>query len=151
MALTLAGASAGFLVWNWHPAKIFLGESGSLFIGFTLGVLAIISGGKIATALLILGLPILDLLWVIIQRFRRRASPLRTADRSHLHFRLLDAGLSTRQTVSMLYAVTATFGLATLIVSGKMKVLVLGLLFFVMVTLVGWVSSRLHRSPQPSK
>lgn len=146
MALSLAGACLGFLVWNWHPAKIFLGESGSLFIGFTLGVLSIVSGGKIATALLILGLPMLDLLWVIFQRLRRHAAPLQTADRSHLHFRLLDAGLSVRQTVALLYAVTAIFGLSTLFVTGKTKVYVLAMLFLLMAGLVTWVSLRINRN-----
>ncbi len=146
MALALAGACLGFLVWNWHPAKIFLGESGSLFIGFSLGILSIVSGGKIATALLILGLPILDLLWVIFQRVRRHTSPLETADRSHLHFRLLDAGLSTRQTVSLLYLVTLVFGLSTLFVSGKSKVYVLAMLLVLMIALVIWVSLRIQRS-----
>lgn len=146
MALALAGACLGFLVWNWHPAKIFLGEGGSLFIGYALGVLSIISGGKIATALLILGLPILDLLWVIVGRMKHRTSPLRTADRTHLHFRLLDTGLSVRQTVGVLYLFTALFGFSTLYVSGKAKVIVLGLLFLVMVLLVGLISRRLRRS-----
>ena len=68
ISLIFAGACAGFLIFNFYPAKIFLGEGGSLFCGFILGTLAIISGGKIATTLLILGIPILDLIWVILRR-----------------------------------------------------------------------------------
>lgn len=143
LALSLAGASAGFLIWNWHPAKMFLGESGSLYIGFMLGVLSIISGGKIATALLILGLPILDLLWVIIQRLRHHRSPFTSADRFHLHFRLLDAGLSVRQSVTLILFLVALFGLSTLYVSGIQKLLVLGALFAVMMLLVWWVMYRI--------
>lgn len=145
LALGLAGAAAGFLVWNWHPAKIFLGESGSLYIGFLLGALSIISGGKIATALLILGLPILDLLWVIIQRVRHRRSPLATADRLHLHFRLLDAGLSVRQSVLLLYGVIIVFGFSTLFVHGIWKLVALSLLLIVMISLVWWVMRRIAR------
>ncbi len=145
MALTLAGAGLGFLVWNWHPARIFLGESGSLFIGFSLGVLSIISGGKIATALLILGLPILDLLWVIVQRLRRRTSPFATADRLHLHFRLLDADLSVRQCVLLLYGVVAVFGLSTLYARGPWKLVALGGIFAVMLLLVWWIIRRTAR------
>lgn len=145
MALTLAGACLGFLVWNWHPARIFLGESGALFIGFALGVLSIISGGKIATALLILGLPILDLLWVIVQRLRRRTSPFRTADRLHLHFRLLDADLSVRQSVLLLYGVVAVFGLSTLYARGSGKLVALGGIFVVMLLLVWWIIRRTGR------
>lgn len=146
LAVSLAGACAGFLIWNWHPAKIFLGESGSLYIGFLLGTLAIISGGKIATALLILGLPILDLLWVVLQRLRSHQSPFASGDRLHLHYRLLDAGLSTRQSVLLLYGVVALFGLSTLYVSGIMKVVTLGGLLIVMILIVWWVMRRIaHR------
>ncbi len=146
IALSLAGAAGGFLIFNWSPAKIFLGESGSLFIGFVLGVLAIISGGKIATALLILGLPILDLVWVIIRRVAiRHASPFTTADRSHLHFRLLDAGLSVRQSVLLLYAIIAIFGLSTLFVSGAMKIVTLAGNLVALAALAWWVTIRIQR------
>lgn len=146
IALSLAGAAGGFLIYNWSPAKIFLGESGSLFIGFILGVLSIISGGKIATALLILGLPILDLAWVIVRRAAiRHASPFTTADRSHLHFRLLDAGLSVRQSVLLLYAIIAIFGLSTLFVTGWMKVTTLSGNLVALVALAWWVTIRIKR------
>lgn len=142
LALSLAGAAAGFLIWNWHPARVFLGESGALYIGFMLGALSIISGGKIATALLILGLPILDLLWVVFQRLRAGTSPFTSADRRHLHFRLLDAGLSVRQSVLLMYLLVAVFGLSTLYVHGIQKVMVLGGLLLVMAILVRWVIRR---------
>lgn len=145
LALSVAGAAAGFLIWNWHPAKVFLGESGSLYIGFMLGVLSIISGGKIATALLILGLPILDLVWVIVQRLRHRRSPFTTADRFHLHFRLLDAGLSVRQSVLIILTLVALFGVSTLYVTGVQKVAVLGGLFVVVALLAWWVMYRSAR------
>src|SRR4030042_2579467 len=79
-ALILAAACLGFLFFNWHPAKIFLGEGGSLFLGFALGVLAIISGGKIAIALLIMGLPILAGVWTIIRRLFDKKNPFAFAD-----------------------------------------------------------------------
>jgi UDP-GlcNAc:undecaprenyl-phosphate GlcNAc-1-phosphate transferase len=104
LALIALGAIVGFLLFNFHPAKIFLGESGSLFIGFILGILAIISGGKIATALLVMAVPILDLLRVMYVRFNHR-QPLFKGDREHLHFRLRDAGFSERTTVLFLYLV----------------------------------------------
>lgn len=146
IALSLAGAAGGFLVFNWSPASIFLGESGSLFIGFILGVLSIISGGKIATALLILGLPILDLAWVMIRRVtRQHTSPFTTADRSHLHFRLLDAGLSVRQSVLTLYTVMAVFGVSTLFVSGRMKLVTLAGNILALIALAAWVTIRSKR------
>ncbi|MBI2984354.1 MAG: undecaprenyl/decaprenyl-phosphate alpha-N-acetylglucosaminyl 1-phosphate transferase [Candidatus Kerfeldbacteria bacterium] len=151
LALSLAGAAAGFLIFNWHPAKIFLGESGALYIGLLLGVMAIISGGKIATALLIMGLPILDLAWVILQRLSRNRSPFRTADRRHLHFRLLDAGLSTRQSVLMLYGLTLLFGISTLLFHGRQKVYALLVLVGLMAGLAGWVARRASRRAGPDQ
>ncbi len=124
MAIILAGSALGFLIFNWHPAKIFLGEAGSVWCGYSLSVLAIISGSKIATALLIMGVPILDVVWVIIRRLWQGSSPTR-GDRGHLHFRLLDLGLSQRQTVLVLYAITMTFGLSSLFLQSFGKVVAL--------------------------
>lgn len=125
LALIAAAAFAGFLVWNWNPARIFLGESGSLIAGFLLGTIAIISGAKIATALLIMGIPILDVAWVIVRRFVvERRSPFQ-ADRKHLHLRLLDAGLSHKQTVMLLYIFTAGFGMTGLYLHSFAKLLAL--------------------------
>lgn len=135
LAATLAGACIGFMIFNWHPAKIFLGEGGSIFLGFMLGVLSIIAGSKIATALLIIGIPALDVAWVIFRRlFLERRSPF-TADRKHLHFRLLDAGLSHRKSVIFLLILSTTFGLAGLFATGTQKALTLGILLGVMVVL----------------
>ncbi|GFP33632.1 UDP-GlcNAc:undecaprenyl-phosphate/decaprenyl-phosphate GlcNAc-1-phosphate transferase, partial [Candidatus Hakubella thermalkaliphila] len=92
LAIILAGAALGFLPYNFYPARIFLGDSGSMFLGFMIGVVSIIGSAKIATALLVLGFPILDLGWVVIRRLIQRKSPF-VADRGHLHHRLLDAGL----------------------------------------------------------
>lgn len=127
LAIIFAGACLGFLVWNFNPAKIFLGEGGSLFTGFMLGVLSIIAGGKIATTLLIMGLPILDAFIVLLQRLATKRS-LVLADQKHLHFRLLDAGLSQRQAVLSLYFVTLVFGSSTLILKSEGKLFALGLL-----------------------
>lgn len=136
LALILAGACAGFLIFNWHPARIFLGEGGSLLAGFLLGSLAIISGGKIATALLIMGIPILDVAWVIVRRlFIEHRSPFRSADRKHLHFRLLDVGFSHRSAVLFLYFLTAAFGATAVLFQGVQKLIALAVLVGVMVAL----------------
>ncbi|PIZ81408.1 MAG: hypothetical protein COY02_02205, partial [Parcubacteria group bacterium CG_4_10_14_0_2_um_filter_41_6] len=113
ISIVLAGAFVGFLFWNAYPAKIFLGEGGSVFAGFMLGMLAIISGGKVATALLIMGIPILDVIWVIIRRLFVEHRPVGTGDSKHLHFRLLTAGLSHRQSVLLLWGLAALFGIAS--------------------------------------
>jgi len=129
LAIIFAGCSFGFLILNFHPAKIFLGEGGGLFCGFMLGVLAIISGGKIATALLIMGIPILDVAWIILRRaIKEKKSPFRTADSKHLHFRLLAAGLSHRQAVLFYYFVAVCFGVLTLFLQSKEKLIALGIL-----------------------
>ena len=136
IALVLAGVCLGFLVFNFYPAKIFLGESGSLFVGFMLGVLAVIAGGKIATALLVMAVPILDLARVIYLRFRR-GQPIFQGDRRHLHFQLLDYGLSERQTVLLLYLISFLFGITTLFLQSTQKLLALLFLLLAMIT-VGW-------------
>lgn len=125
LATALVGAFLGFLVYNFHPARIFLGEGGSTFAGFMLGAFAIVAGGKIATTLLILGLPIFDAAYVIIRRMASGKSPV-AADRSHLHHRLLDLGFSQRQAVLLYWFVAALFGSATLILQGWEKLIAMG-------------------------
>ncbi len=144
LALLLAGACAGFLVWNWHPAKIFLGEGGSLFLGFMLGSLAIISGSKVATTLLIVGLPILDVLWVIVRRiFIEKKSPF-SGDRKHFHHRLLDAGFSHRGAVIFLCIITALFGASAIFLQTEQRLLAFLVLIILMVILSVAVVTRTH-------
>lgn len=135
-ALILAAACLGFLFFNWQPAKIFLGEGGSLFLGYALGVLAIISGGKIAVALLVMGLPILDVVWTIIRRLAAGQNPFKFADQKHLHFRLLNLGLTVRKSVLFFYAISIIFGLAALFLQSKGKVLALIALLIIMILVV---------------
>jgi len=131
LAIIFAGAVLGFLPMNFYPAKIFLGEGGSTFTGFMIGVLAVISGGKIATALLVLGIPILDVAWVIVRRLWFGSSPF-VGDRKHLHFRLLDIGLSQRQAVIFLYCLSALFGGVAVFLQSMGKLVALGILSAVM-------------------
>jgi UDP-GlcNAc:undecaprenyl-phosphate/decaprenyl-phosphate GlcNAc-1-phosphate transferase len=109
LAAALAGAVIGFLPFNWHPARIIMGDTGAMFLGFALATISIIGGAKIATAILAMGIPILDMAWVIIYRIIHGRSPLH-ADRGHLHHRLLDAGLSQPKIVACLAGLTAFFG-----------------------------------------
>jgi len=135
-ALILLGSTLGFLVFNFQPAKIFLGEGGSIFLGFILGVLSIISGSKITTTLLVLGIPALDVLWVIIQRLIRHESPFSHADKKHLHYQLLSAGFSRRETVLFLYLVALVFGFLGLLSSSFGKLISLLALIVLMMLLV---------------
>ncbi|MBA3679356.1 undecaprenyl/decaprenyl-phosphate alpha-N-acetylglucosaminyl 1-phosphate transferase, partial [Candidatus Saccharibacteria bacterium] len=84
VSIALAGGCIGYLVYNFHPAKIFNGDSGAYFLGMTLGIIAIFSGGKLATAALVLGVPIIDALWAALRRILAGRSPF-SADRGHLH------------------------------------------------------------------
>ncbi|MBI3963570.1 MAG: undecaprenyl/decaprenyl-phosphate alpha-N-acetylglucosaminyl 1-phosphate transferase [Candidatus Kerfeldbacteria bacterium] len=142
LAILLAGAAAGFLLFNFHPARIFLGEGGSVYLGYLLGVVSIISGAKVATALLVMGIPILDVVWLMIRRtFIERRTPT-APDAKHLHFRLLDAGFSHRGAVFFLYALTAGFGAASLFVAGTEKLILLVVLTVVMLIIgVGVVTA----------
>ncbi|MGZ9161057.1 MAG: MraY family glycosyltransferase [Candidatus Limnocylindrales bacterium] len=116
MCFALAGALLGFLRWNFHPARIFSGTSGVQFVGYTLAVLSILGSAKIAVALLVLGVPIIDTFWIIVGRLSQRRSPF-TPDRSHIHHRLLDLGLSHRSTVLVIYGICIALGLLAMLVS----------------------------------
>jgi UDP-GlcNAc:undecaprenyl-phosphate GlcNAc-1-phosphate transferase len=116
LCFALAGALLGFLRWNFHPASIFMGTSGVQFVGYTLAALSILGSAKVAVALLVLGVPILDTFWLIVRRILDGRSPF-SADRSHIHHRLLDLGLSHRDTVLVIYAICAGLGLVALLLS----------------------------------
>jgi len=135
-SLILFASCTGFLILNWHPAKIYLGEGASLFLGYALGVLAIISGGKIAIALLVMGIPIMDVLWIIIRRLREGKNPFKFADRKHLHFRLIDLGLSPVKTVLFYYFISTMFGISALFLQSIGKILTIGFLIVFMLSLV---------------
>lgn len=120
VALTLAGAALGFLFFNFPPASIFLGDSGSLFLGFMLGALGVMTSQKAPTALAVLipvisfGVPILDTLLAVVRRFLR-AEPLFKADRRHIHHRLRELGHSPRKVALLVYMVSALFALLSLL------------------------------------
>jgi UDP-GlcNAc:undecaprenyl-phosphate GlcNAc-1-phosphate transferase len=140
LALIFTGVCLGFLLFNFYPAKIFLGESGSLFIGLILGVLAIISGGKLATALLVMAIPAFDLARVIYQRWRRRQS-LFIGDRTHLHYQLLSVGLKERTVVLIYYVIAGCFGVLTLVFKSTQKLL--ALLFLILI--MGFIEWRMRQ------
>jgi UDP-GlcNAc:undecaprenyl-phosphate GlcNAc-1-phosphate transferase len=139
--MALLGATLGFLPFNFAPAKIFLG-SGAYFLGFALGVLSIIGGAKMAAILLVMGLPLLDLVWQVVNRLAHGQNPVK-GDRGHLHFRLVDLGLSQQQIVISYYMFCAVFGgLALMIPSRLYKLLVL--IIMALICLIGflWLARR---------
>jgi UDP-N-acetylmuramyl pentapeptide phosphotransferase/UDP-N-acetylglucosamine-1-phosphate transferase len=126
LPLALAGGCAGFLCFNFHPARIFMGDVGAMTLGYVLAVSAIIGGAKLATALLVLAVPLIDMAWLIVSRTLSGHSAAR-GGRDHLHLRLLDMGFSQRQVVVCYYAVSALFGGIALLdaMTPAMKLLVL--------------------------
>lgn len=116
LCFALAGGLLGFLRWNFHPASIFQGTAGVMFMGYALAVLSILGSAKVVVALLVLAVPIIDTFWVIVRRLSARRSPF-SPDRGHIHHRLLDLGLSHRTTVLLIYLTCATLGLMSLLVS----------------------------------
>jgi UDP-GlcNAc:undecaprenyl-phosphate GlcNAc-1-phosphate transferase len=105
----LFGALLGFLPYNWHQARIFLGDSGSMFLGFALGALSIVGPTKLGTALLVLVIPVLDVAWAIVRRQARGRSFL-SGDKQHVYHRMLDLGMGHRQTVVALYVLCILLG-----------------------------------------
>lgn len=109
LPLALAGACAGFLPFNFNPARIFMGDVGAMTLGYVLAASAIIGGAKLATALLVLGVPLIDMAWLVASRTLHGRSAAH-AGRDHLHHRLFDLGFSQRQIVAFYYGLSATFG-----------------------------------------
>ena len=117
LCFILAGSLLGFLRWNLHPASIFAGTSGVQFVGYSLALLSILGTAKVAVALLVLGVPIIDTFWIIVRRLLEGRSPF-SPDRGHIHHRMLDLGLSHRQTVFAIYGICLLLALLALLLSG---------------------------------
>lgn len=115
--LALMGSSLGFLLYNFYPARIFMG-GGAMLLGYLLGTLSIIGGAKMATILLVMGLPLMDVAWQVVNRVRQGRSPF-AGDRGHVHFRLLDLGFSQRQIVLLYYLFCTFFGILTLVIESQ--------------------------------
>ncbi len=145
LPLALGAAIIGFLPFNWHPAKVIMGDAGAMFLGFALAVIAIIGGAKLATAFLALGLPILDGAWVILFRTIHGRSPL-YADRGHLHHRLLDGGWGQPRIVLFVAGMSALFGFGALLLpSQELKLLASVAVALVLLTIIAWLAHRSRR------
>ena len=128
----LAGACLGFVPYNFNPAKIFMGDTGSTFLGFILATMSIqglfkaYAAISFAVPFLILGLPIFDICFAVIRRVAHHKSPME-ADRGHIHHRLIDMGFSQKQTVAIAYVLAGILGLAAVLltVSGAMRAMLM--------------------------
>ena len=142
LPLALLGATLGFLPWNFSPARIFMGSNGSYFLGFAVAALGIIGGARMATVLMVLGLPIVDVAWLIWRRKKRGLSPGQ-GGRDHLHFRLLDLGLGTRQIVLGYYAFCAAFGVLALSIGPRIyKLIALIVLGVTVLAVLAWAEKK---------
>ncbi|MBU0577094.1 undecaprenyl/decaprenyl-phosphate alpha-N-acetylglucosaminyl 1-phosphate transferase [Patescibacteria group bacterium] len=136
LALIVAMIALAFWIFDFHPPKIILGDSGSMFFGLLLAVLAIFSGGKIATAFLILGFPIMDAVYVIIHRIYNKQAPWKGGEWDkqrkavHLHHRMLEFGLSERQVLGLIYLLATVFGISALFLGTQGK-------FWAIITIFG--------------
>ena len=139
LVAALLGGLIGFLPYNFNPAKTFMGDAGSNFLGFVLATLSMIGLAKTYTVMtivlpvVILGLPIFDTLFAICRRLAHHKSIMQ-ADRGHIHHRLIDAGLSQRQAVIILYAITALLGIFAVIIleSDIWKIVALGMILAIL-------------------
>lgn len=120
LALAGAGATLGFLIFNFYPAKIFPGDSGSYFLGFFVAVLAILSGAKVGTAVLVMAIPLIDGVFTIVRRILSKKSPFK-GDRGHLHHKLMELGWGQRRIALFYYFVCAILGAAALSLGGTGK------------------------------
>lgn len=150
LSAVFAGAVLGFLPHNWNPAHIFMGDSGSQFLGLGLAVLSIMGGAKIALALMVLGVPIMDVVIVVINRIRRGQHPLHY-DRTHLHYRLQATGLSVRQICYIFYGLTILFGCLALGFGHFFKLIGIALVMVTMAALITWIDARQRRRGIPMK
>lgn len=152
----LAGACIGFLPFNFNPAKIFMGDTGSMFLGYMLSSMSIMGLFKFYTVIsfavpfLILGLPIFDTANAIVRRIASGKSPM-SPDRGHVHHKLIDMGFNQKQAVAILYAISGTLGLSAVVLtsSGEIKAMVLLaaiILIVLIAALIIYGSSHLPKS-----
>ena len=160
MMAALAGACLGFLPYNMNPAKIFMGDTGSMFLGYTLATVSIQGLFKFyavisfAVPFILLGLPIFDTGFAIVRRLLKGQSPLQ-ADRGHVHHRLIDLGVDQKQSVAILYAFSALMGLTAVILArtneSKLIILAIAVLvcFFLAMSLMSF--EKHHRAEEQAQ
>lgn len=149
VGIALMGSCFGFLPYNFNPAKIFMGDTGSTFLGFMLATLSIQGMFKsyalisFAVPILILGLPLFDATFAMLRRMLTGKSPM-TADRGHLHHRLIDMGFSQKQTVFILYAISGVLGITAVVMaeSGALRALLLLICILISIMIGGMLGSK---------
>lgn len=142
LAFAVAGAYGGLLIFNVYPQKIMPGWGGGAQAGYFLAVLSILSGSKLATALIVLGIPLMDVIYAIIRRIRAGRSPV-WGDAEHLHHQLLKLGLSKTQVAMLYWIFTAILGAIALQLNSQMKIYTILLIFVTVGGMLLWINSLL--------
>jgi len=145
-----AGSFLGFLPHNFYPQKIMPGYGGGSFAGFILGILSILSFGKIGTALLILAIPSIDAVYSILRRIKNKKSPFR-ADWGHFHHRLLEIGWGRRRIAIFYWIITLILGIASLFLTGIQKFIVFVTVGFILLSFIFIINQLKVRNIQSSR
>lgn len=136
IAFVLAAISGAAVLFDFPPNKVLMGDTGAMFFGLMLGVLTLYAGGKVATAFLVLGVPLIDVFLVITRRLSKGANPMRgNATDEHLHHRLLTKGWSERTVIVLTAGLGTLFGITALFLSTGEKIIAAGVMFIIMLGL----------------
>jgi UDP-GlcNAc:undecaprenyl-phosphate/decaprenyl-phosphate GlcNAc-1-phosphate transferase len=147
IAAALIGGTLALVFFNFHPAKILAGTSGSMFMGFILAILAIFAGAKIATTLLVMAVPIIDAFWVIGERIRSKSS-IFSADKRHLHFRLMELGWSPKMICLFYWGITALIAILALSTGAIGKTITFVLFGIIMVGMIVLIKNKVSHKIQ---
>ena len=150
LAFILGGAYLGFLAWNFYPQKIMPGYGGGSLAGYFLAVLAILSGAKLATAILVLGIPMIDAIYSIIRRILRGRSPV-WGDRGHLHHKLMDLGWGKRRIATFYWIVSGILGILALQLNSQEKLYTIVVLFILVGGSLLWLSTATYFLKKPGQ
>ncbi len=150
LAFILAGAYLGFLAYNFYPQKIMPGYGGGSLAGYFLAVLAILSGAKLATAILVLGVPLIDALYTVLRRLAKGRSPV-WGDRGHLHHKLMGLGWGKRRIAVFYWLVSAVLGLLALNLNSRQKLYTLALLGVIIGASLLWLNNWSFYSKPPGR
>ncbi len=143
LAISGMGATLGFLIFNFAPAKIFPGDSASYFLGFLIAVLSIMSGAKVGAAILVMAIPLIDGVFTVVRRITEGKSPF-SGDRKHLHHRLLELGWSTRKVALFYWLLCAILGAAALTLSANQKLYAAILAAIIILGGLVWLNTNLQ-------
>jgi UDP-GlcNAc:undecaprenyl-phosphate/decaprenyl-phosphate GlcNAc-1-phosphate transferase len=145
-----AGAYLGFLPWNFYPQKMMPGYGGGALAGYLLAVLSILSGAKLATLILVLGIPMIDAVYVIINRLRKRQSPV-WGDRGHFHHKLMDLKWGKRRIAIFYWLVTLILGVVALQLNARQKAFTIVLLALTFGGILLWANYFIISSKRPDR